>query len=444
MPAATLRSRWIRRAVYQVFDFANPHAHKRQSLGESGTSTGLCGTKSRANTSRQVSHQASERSAMDTTTTTRWSAPPEPLAPDLRTRHETEVVLQYVPSTRMISVRGRQENRQPADWTIAGTSPLRAVLEITSRCNLACAYCSQRFDDKRRSLTLQEAIDVIDQLEELRVFELSIRGGEATIHPDFSSIWAAASAKPFLSVNVITNGMVFDVNRVSTLLANPRSKIIVSLDGPDSINSRFRSPRQYARVMQWLPEVLATHRTQVVVLSTLYQHSLPLMPIFARDLAEIGLIQHHVTLLKRIGGGDSPIEGFVGIDDVRRLEEQLLSLTHDYPAFAPLVICPRPHRLRDMLTDVPIPLFTEFHCGTGMRITADGTIGISQIVLFGQSDAPNIGASPSTFPRTLGNIRQRSLKDAWSNDTLPLRQAQAAAAKQRWPYYVGWDPASEA
>ena len=77
------------------------------------------------------------------------------------------------------------------------------------------------------------------------------------LHPAFGELWEYATAKDFVSVVLITNGTMFNQHQVLSLLRNPRSKIIVSLDGPPCVNSMFRPASHYEQVMRWLIPSLA-------------------------------------------------------------------------------------------------------------------------------------------------------------------------------------------
>src|SRR5579863_9731448 len=58
--------------------------------------------------------------------------------------------------------------------------PLYAVWEITLRCDLACKHCGSRAGRAREGeLTTGEALDLVRQMAELGVKEVTLIGGEA-------------------------------------------------------------------------------------------------------------------------------------------------------------------------------------------------------------------------------------------------------------------------
>src|SRR5262249_54839548 len=60
-----------------------------------------------------------------------------------------------------------------------------AVWEITLACNLRCVHCGSRAGKARpNELTTAEALDLVEQLADLGVAEVSLIGGEAFLRPD--------------------------------------------------------------------------------------------------------------------------------------------------------------------------------------------------------------------------------------------------------------------
>ena len=64
-----------------------------------------------------------------------------------------------------------------------------AVWELTLKCNLKCIHCGSRAGPKRpRELTTAEAMDLVHQLAEVGIKEVSFIGGEAFLRPDWLDI----------------------------------------------------------------------------------------------------------------------------------------------------------------------------------------------------------------------------------------------------------------
>jgi len=67
--------------------------------------------------------------------------------------------------------------------------PINAVWEVTLRCDLACRHCSSRAGRARPDeLTTAEALDLVDQMADLGVLEVTLIGGEVYLRDDWTEI----------------------------------------------------------------------------------------------------------------------------------------------------------------------------------------------------------------------------------------------------------------
>src|SRR6476659_1778250 len=67
--------------------------------------------------------------------------------------------------------------------------PIYAVWEITLKCDLACRHCGSRAGHARPDeLTTAECLDLVRQMAELGVKEVTVIGGEAYLRDDWTDI----------------------------------------------------------------------------------------------------------------------------------------------------------------------------------------------------------------------------------------------------------------
>src|ERR1700688_3451516 len=84
--------------------------------------------------------------------------------------------------------------------------PVYAVWEVTLKCDLACRHCGSRAGRARPDeLTTAEALDLVAQVAELGVLELTLIGGEAYLRDDFLEIVRAAKGAG-LTTTMTTGG----------------------------------------------------------------------------------------------------------------------------------------------------------------------------------------------------------------------------------------------
>lgn len=87
--------------------------------------------------------------------------------------------------------------------------PFLIVWNFTNMCNFRCQHCYQRADKPLPSeLSLEEKLNLVDQLDKAGVAAVALSGGEPTIHPHFLRIVKELSSRG-IHTSVATNGWTF-------------------------------------------------------------------------------------------------------------------------------------------------------------------------------------------------------------------------------------------
>src|SRR5688500_4624584 len=74
--------------------------------------------------------------------------------------------------------------------------PIYAVWEITLACDLACRHCGSRAGHARSDeLSTEECLDLVRQMAEIGVREVTLIGGEAYLRSDWLEIVRAITAR---------------------------------------------------------------------------------------------------------------------------------------------------------------------------------------------------------------------------------------------------------
>src|SRR3954451_10216560 len=84
------------------------------------------------------------------------------------------------------------------------------LVEITDQCNLTCPVCYSESSPQRLTHRSLEQIEfMLDRVvwNEAEPDVVQLRGGEPTIHPDFSAVLDMAKARPIKPLMVNTNGL---------------------------------------------------------------------------------------------------------------------------------------------------------------------------------------------------------------------------------------------
>ncbi len=110
-------------------------------------------------------------------------------------------------------------------------SPVNLTWEVSLACNLRCSHClSSSGEPAKDEMTTAEALDLVEQLYEARVFQVNFGGGEPFMRPDFEEILAACHGRGIMTC-ISTNGTLLDSARVERLAATRLVAIQVSMDG---------------------------------------------------------------------------------------------------------------------------------------------------------------------------------------------------------------------
>jgi radical SAM protein with 4Fe4S-binding SPASM domain len=128
----------------------------------------------------------------------------------------------------------------PARPIDRATRPIYAVWEVTLRCDLACRHCGSRAGKGRPDeLNTAEALDLVDQLYELGVREISLIGGEVYLRDDWTTI-ARAIVDKGISCGIVTGGRSFDRARAQAAKDAGVGAVSVSVDGLEASHDRLR------------------------------------------------------------------------------------------------------------------------------------------------------------------------------------------------------------
>jgi radical SAM protein with 4Fe4S-binding SPASM domain len=118
--------------------------------------------------------------------------------------------------------------------------PQYAVWELTLRCDLACRHCSSRARRARHDeLTTAEALDVVAQLADLGVFEVTLIGGEAYLRDDWLDI-VRAIRRYDMECTMVTGGRGFTRDRARAARDAGVMSVSVSVDGAEATHDALR------------------------------------------------------------------------------------------------------------------------------------------------------------------------------------------------------------
>lgn len=122
--------------------------------------------------------------------------------------------------------------------------PYTLVAELTYRCPLACAYCSNPLELGQRAeeLATSDWQRVLAQAAALGVLQLNLTGGEPLVRDDLEQLVAAARAHD-LYVNLITSGIPADAARLGRLVEAGLDSLQLSVQDTEATGATWIAGR---------------------------------------------------------------------------------------------------------------------------------------------------------------------------------------------------------
>ncbi|MBA3999154.1 radical SAM protein [Brevundimonas sp.] len=184
----------------------------------------------------------------------------------------------------------------------AGAPPAFVVWEITLKCDLACRHCGSRAGAERTDeLSTAESLDVVRQLAELGVREVTLIGGEAYLREDWVDI-AAAVTQSGMTCSMVTGGRGLDAWRLAEAAAAGVSQIGVSIDGIGLTHDKLRgAPGSYEAAVDCARRIAETPGIGLGVNTQINRLSAPELPALADVLVDIGVNAWQVQLTVPLG-----------------------------------------------------------------------------------------------------------------------------------------------
>ncbi|QPP49192.1 pyrroloquinoline quinone biosynthesis protein PqqE [Halomonas sp. SS10-MC5] len=155
-------------------------------------------------------------------------------------------------------------------------APLWLLAELTYRCPLQCAYCSNPLDFAavKEELATEEWLDVLAQARAMGAVQMGFSGGEPLVRQDLETLVAEARRLGFYT-NLITSGLGLDEARIAALHAAGLDHIQISLQAsdPDVAAAVAGSPKAHARKLAMARAVKAAGYPMVLNV-VLHRHNI--------------------------------------------------------------------------------------------------------------------------------------------------------------------------
>ena len=187
------------------------------------------------------------------------------------------------------------------------TRPRHAVWELTLRCDQSCRHCGSRAGVERpNELTTEECLDLVRQLADLGVMEVTLIGGEAYLRPDFLDIVRAIRARG-IHCTMTTGGRGLDRTLARELASAGLGSASISIDGAEAIHDRLRGSKGSYRDALAAMRALREAGVRVTVNTQINRLNVPDLPGILEVLVTEGAEAWQIMLTVAMGrAADEP------------------------------------------------------------------------------------------------------------------------------------------
>jgi radical SAM protein with 4Fe4S-binding SPASM domain len=303
--------------------------------------------------------------------------------------------------------------------------PIYAVWEITLACDLACRHCGSRAGkDRPDELTTEQCLDLVDQMADLGVQEVSLIGGEAYLRDDWTDILKRIRERGMMAL-LTTGGRGMTPERAKKAFEHGLQSASVSVDGREETHDRLRGVKGSHKSAFEAFKNLRAAGVRVSANTQINRLSMPEMPWVLEDIVAAGIHSWQIQLTVAMGrAADEPeillqpydlLELFPMLADLKkRCDDAKVRLWpgNNIGYFGPY----------ESVFRGTMPRGHMASCGAGratLGIEADGAI----------KGCPSL----PTDRWTGGNIKDSSLREIWER-TEPLRYTRDRTVEDLWGY----------
>jgi len=300
-------------------------------------------------------------------------------------------------------------------------APFLVVWNYTDACNLRCKHCYQRAGKMSKDeLSLEERLNIVDQLADNDVVAIAFSGGEALLRDDFWEVARYASGKG-LYLSLATNGTLLTKDVVSRLRDVGVQYFEISLDSVDRAkHDAFRGVTgAWERTVAGIKNVVAQDGAYSCIANTITNENYRELDDLVAFSTKLGVNRTLIFNFIPVGRGADIID----MDLPPEAREHVLQQMYGYlsgqdESFEILTTAPQFSRVCMMNSQNGVISLAHFGAAgfsdkVGLLAEYIGGCGAGRMYCAIQ---PNGIVTPCVFmPIPVGDLRTESFIDIWKN-----------------------------
>ncbi|TCL59064.1 radical SAM protein with 4Fe4S-binding SPASM domain [Kineothrix alysoides] len=173
--------------------------------------------------------------------------------------------------------------------------PITCVWEVTMGCNMRCGHCgSSCTNPLPDELNTDEALDVCGQIADMGLKWVTLSGGEPLTRKDITSLIRRLSERG-VSVNIITNGWLLDMDMACTLKESGVGTVAISIDGTKEIHDKIRMKGAFEHAEQAFGN-LKELKIKTGAVTTITKQNMDILSSLKEELIRMGVDTWQVQL----------------------------------------------------------------------------------------------------------------------------------------------------
>lgn len=219
--------------------------------------------------------------------------------------------------------------RTPTPGDQQAPHPTHCVWEITLACDLACRHCGSRAGKARpNELSTEACLEVVQELAQLGVREVTLIGGEFYMRDDWDVI-ARAITRAGMVPNMVTGARNLTSKRIRRAYRAGVRSISISIDGLEAAHTAQRGFKGSFAAATDAARRVARSRIQLCVNTQINRHSIDDLEGLAQHLVEMGAKAWQIQLTVAMGRAADRPELLLQPYELLTLFPRLVALKQD-------------------------------------------------------------------------------------------------------------------
>jgi heme b synthase len=309
--------------------------------------------------------------------------------------------------------------------------PRWVAWEITRRCNLNCVHCRSSSEMEVKGhpdFSTEEAYRILDDIASYAKPVIVLSGGEPLLRKDVFDIAQYGTGKG-LRMCIATNGTLVTEEICEHMKAAEIKMVSLSLDGStDAVHDDFRSQKGAFAGTINAARLFKKHGIQFLINSSFTKRNQEEIPKVYKLAKELGATAWYMFMIVPTGRGEDIMNELISKEDYEEILDWHYQMEKNENDLLVRPTC-APHYYRVVLQKQKEE--GEKFERRSLTFSTGGSKGCiaGQVICLIDVDGEVLPCS--YFPKSAGNLREKSFKDIWENSELFLEMRDFKKYKGR-------------